>query len=181
MSFGRMNVDYGPIALPVGAVREAKADTPRSGDLEADASKLQAMLSKVGSREKASEFSPDYPTTSSDGRGKPDEIPSELELGLELERLWVGNGNGGIREVRLRLTDALVPNTWVRIYNNGGELQIELSAALDGTRQWLDRSAMKLAEDIGSRLQCAVRITVQGAQGAESTSAAFRWEGSPFS
>jgi hypothetical protein len=181
MSFTRWNVDYGPISLPVGAVREAKADVPREVGLEADADRLQNMLSGARLGTRTPQFDRDASMLDNDGGAKPDEVLNELELGLELERLWGCNGNGGIREVRLRLADALIPHTWVRIYSSGGELQIELSAALDGTRQWLDRSAMKLAEDIGSRLQCPVRITVQCANGMEATCAAYQWEGGPLS
>jgi hypothetical protein len=179
MSFGRGNVDYGPIALPVGAIQEAKASAPRAGDLEADASRLQNILSNVNGKRGAPEFDRDSPMMGGDGRGKSEEIPNEMALGLELERLWICNGSGGIREVRLRLADTLIPDTWVHIYKHGGELQIELSAALDGTRQWLGRSSTKLADDIGSRLQCPVRVTVHGANGTEATCAAFMWEGSP--
>lgn len=179
MSFGRGNVDYGPIALPVGAIQEAKASTPRAGDLEADANRLQNILSNANGKRETPGFNRDSPMMRGDSRAKSKEVLNEMELGLELERLWICNGSGGIREVRLRLADILIPDTWVHIYNHGGELQIELSAALDGTRQWLGRSSTKLAEDIGSRLQCPVRVTVHGANGAEATCAAFMWEGSP--
>lgn len=177
MSFGRETVDYGPIALPVGAIREANVVAPRSSSLEADANKLFNLLSKVGSERKTADFEHSGLMTSSDGRGKSDQIPDELELGPELERLWVCNGNGNIREVRLRLADTLIPSTWVRIFTHGGELQIELSAALDGTRQWLGQSSMKLAEDIGNRLQCPVRVIVRGVHGTEANFAVFPWEG----
>jgi hypothetical protein len=178
MSSGRWNVDYGPVSLPVGAMQEAKADAAREADLVADASRLQRMLSKAAIENSTPEFAPDESMHGEDGGARPTDAPSEWELGLELERLWVSNGNGGRREVRLRLADPLIPNTWVRIYNDGGELQIELRAGLEGTRQWLERSALKLAEDIGSRLRCPVRVTVLSASGANATVAAFEWEGS---
>ncbi len=180
MSFSRWRVDYGPVALPVGASMEAKADVPQGDELESAACRLHDMLSRAGSAGRTKHFERDQSQMDCDKENQSGETPDEQELGLEIERLWVCSGNGAVREVRLRLADALIPDTWVRIFDQYGELQIELTASRDGTRQWLDRSSPKLAEDIGSRLQCAVRVTVQRAHDADATYAAFQWEGSPI-
>nr|WP_314623065.1 hypothetical protein [uncultured Noviherbaspirillum sp.] len=179
MSFSRWKVDYGPVALPVGAGMEARVDVPQGDELESAACRLHDMLSRASSAGRTKHFERDPSQMNSDNESQSGEPPDEHDLGLEIERLWVCSGNGTVREVRLRLANMLIPDTWVRIFDQYGELHIELTASRDGTRQWLDRSSAKLAEDIGSRLQCAVRVIVQRAHDAEATCAVFHWEGSP--
>lgn len=177
MSLGRWNVDFGPVALPVGHSTEAKPGAPHEDGLESDARRLQEILSKASAPGRRKPVEQDASQTHGDDRNQPVNTPDEHELGLEIERLWVGNGNGTIREVRLRLAETLIPDTWVRIFDQHGELQVELKSSRDGTRQWLDRSSPTLAEDIGSRLQRPVRVTIQGAHGSQAVCAVFRWEG----
>jgi hypothetical protein len=99
------------------------------------------------------------------------------ELGQEIERLWVNNGAGGLREVRLKLAPGIIPGVWVRILTYAGELRIEISAALLGTRQWLDSAADRLACHLGQRLCQSVRIVVMDPAGVESASVANEWKG----
>ena len=177
MSSGRRNIDYGPIALPVGEIPDVKAWRPGCEQLQADSARLQGILSRLNmlsSTQGQSEgaLMPDQERDSSQA-GEPD----AFELGQELERLWVCDGQGGLREVRIRLAPGLVPGTWVRILRHGGELQVELSVASDRTRQWLACASDKLAEDLATRLRCAVRVVVTDATGMASASAACDWQG----
>lgn len=177
MSSGRRNIDYGPIALPVGEVPEVRARSPSCEQLQADSARLQDILShlKMPSRTQGQSNGAVMLDHESD-RGQAGELDA-FELGQELERLWVCNGEGGRREVRIRLAPGLIPGTWVRILSHGGELQVELSVASDGTRHWLGCASDKLAEDLATRLRCAVRVTVTDATGTESACAAFEWNG----
>jgi hypothetical protein len=177
MSSGRRNIDYGPIALPVGELPEVKALAPNCEQLQADSARLQDILSrlKMPSRTHGQPEGAVTPDHESD-RDQLGEL-NAFELGQELERLWVCNGAGGRREVRIRLAPALIPGTWVRILSHGGVLQVELSVASDGTRHWLDSAADKLAEDLATRLRCAVRVIITDATGAESACVAFEWKG----
>ena len=177
MSLGRWNVDYGPVALPVGPITEAKAGAPHEDGLDSDARRLQDILSKASAPGKRKPVEQDTSQMHGDDRNQLGNTPDEHELGLEIERLWVCNGNGTVREVRLRLGETFIPDTWVRIFDQHGELQVELTSSRDGTRQWLDRSSLTLAEDIGSRLQRPVRVTIHGAPGSQAVCAVFRWEG----
>lgn len=177
MSSGRRFVDYGPIALAVGAVEEARNQPLPADHLERDSNRFHSILSQACSNRKSPEQDRAFSLEGSDHDRNADSMAKEQELALELERLWTCNGSDGVREVRLRLADAFIPNTWVRIYNLHGELQVELTAVLEGTRQWLDRCASGLAADIGGRLQCSVSVVVQNAHGPEATRAQFNWEG----
>lgn len=177
MSSGRRNIDYGPIALPVGEVPEVKARSPSREQLQADSARLQGILSRLKMPSRTQEQSKGAVMLDHESdTGQPGE-PDAFELGQELERLWVCNGQGGLREVRIRLAPGLIPGTWVRILSHGGELQVELSVASDRTRQWLDCASDKLAEDLATRLRCAVRVLVTDATGAESACAAYEWKG----
>lgn len=177
MSSGRRNIDYGPFALPVGEVPEVKVRPPSREQLQADSARLQGILSRLKMPSRTQEQSDGAVMLDHESdRGQPGE-PDVFELGQELERLWVCNGQGGLREVRIRLAPGLIPGTWVRILSHGGELQVELSVASDRTRQWLDCASDKLAEDLATRLRCAVRVVVTDATGAESACAAYEWKG----
>lgn len=177
MNSGRRNIDFGPVALPVGEVTEVKAWASSCEQLQADSARLQAVLSRLKMPSDPQEQSecammPDHKGDS----GQPGALDA-FDIGQELERLWVSNGERGRREVRIRLAPAIIPGTWVRILTHGGELQVELGVASKGTRQWLCCASDMLAEDLAARLRCAVRVIVTDAAGTEAGHAACAWNG----
>ncbi len=177
MTSGRKNIDYGPMALPVGEVSEARTARPSRDQLQTDSARLQLILARSAAPAEAPMHALDELVLENETDSRQFEELSDFELGQELERLWVCNGAGGLREVRLRLAPQLIPGTWVRILSHGGELRVELSAASDQTRNWLDRASEKLANELATRLRCAVCIVIKNAAGVESACAAFEWKG----
>ncbi|WP_283440600.1 hypothetical protein [Noviherbaspirillum suwonense] len=176
MSSARSRVDYGPIALAVGPVQEASVNQESSSHIGRDSIRLRSLLGRSDPKKNRPEFDCHSAMEAADCDGTFEGMPDETALMLELQQLWTSNGKEGVREVRLRLPEAILPQTWVRIYENIGALQIELTPALEGTRQWLDRCASRLAEEIADRLQRSVSVSIRNANGLEISRAQFQWE-----
>ena len=94
------------------------------------------------------------------------------EIGAELERLWVNSGVSGVREVRMKMSESLLPGTSVRIYEAAGLLQVELSVAAGATRQWLAAMLPLFTQDLGERLKRPVRATLLAASGSDEGASA---------
>jgi hypothetical protein len=84
----------------------------------------------------------------------------EERLSDEIESLWVNDGARGAREVRVKLSEAVLPGVWVSIRMHGGELLVELRCANEGTRDWLGASASRLALGLCDRLHQSIRVVV---------------------
>jgi hypothetical protein len=180
MSSMRQHIDYGPLSLPVGEVLETRTAIPADERFRSDVARLQSILSNstlmasdtgqpdrgwLAGQNDAAHSGPEYDVA---------------ELGQEIEQLWVNNGAGGLREVRIKLAPGILPGAWVRILVSAGELRVEISAALAGTRQWLDSAADRLAHDLSQRLSQSVRIVVMNGAGVESASVAIEWKGERY-
>lgn len=126
MSSARSRVDYGPIALAVGPVQEASVNQESSSHIGRDSIRLRSLLGRSDPKKNRPEFDCHSAMEAADCDGTFEGMPDETALMLELQQLWTSNGKEGVREVRLRLPEAILPQTWVRIYENIGALQIEL-------------------------------------------------------
>jgi Type III secretion protein (HpaP) len=157
-------IDFGPAALPVGAPAVQPHCLQADKERLNDALRLRAVLdvSRDMSHALYQDAAQAAPMPLPDGSQAQLPEDDSDRLGEEIERIWVNDGAHGLREVRIRLADAILPGTWIRISNQAGELLIEISAAHEGTRHWLGRVAPQLADDLCQRLRQSVRISVDG-------------------
>jgi hypothetical protein len=148
------------MALPVGD-RAAIADA-QTGYVarEEDALRLRSILS-LGASLARSLHEDATRSASTPGETFRDwSEGAEQWLGEEIERLWVHDGAHGAREVRLKLSETVIPGTWLRITEHAGDLLVELSSVSDGTCHWLCKAASRLAVDVSERLRRSVRVVV---------------------
>jgi hypothetical protein len=172
-----MEVDFGSMHLTVGE-DHAPSDGSARVD-EADpliVSRFRSLLN-------------DRPPQAAPEAGADEELPSPFALlsaadaiahatpskvAGALEQMWVGNGASGIREVRMRMHEQVLPGTWVRLYETEGFLQIDLTASTEAVRRWLGAALPALVQDLGARLKRPLRVSVlmpQAENGAAAASA----------
>ncbi|MDB5798425.1 MAG: hypothetical protein JWP36_2327 [Paucimonas sp.] len=173
MSAGRSKVDLGLVAMQVGEGRAPQAQPERIDARVDDVARLAALLERPRSpgqqgqsREHAAAMQTIVPVdagTASLAR----------QLGELIGRLWVGNGSRSEREVRARLDDAILPETWLRMVEVGGRLQIELSTGRADVHEWLRTNIGRLAEEIGQRLKRPLRVLAVGSDAM--TRASLDW------
>ena len=88
--------------------------------------------------------------------------PGELTQGLRqaAERLLVGDGSSGRREVRIELKDEVLPGVTVCVYEDQGLLVAAFVCASEPSREKLCVCARALAGELASSLNRAVRVCV---------------------
>jgi hypothetical protein len=158
MATGPRQVDYGPMALPVGDMPTGSAGIDAA--LQSDALRLRSLLALDAG---AAQYAHDDATRSSSTPEDADDWQEGADasrLGDEIERLWFNDGARGAREVRVKLSEAVLPGVWISIRMHAGELLVELRCANEGTRNWLGASASRLAADLRDRLHQSIRVVV---------------------
>jgi hypothetical protein len=88
--------------------------------------------------------------------------PGELTQGLRqaAERLLVGDGSSGRREVRVELKDEVLPGVTVCVYEDQGLLVAAFVCASEPSREKLCACAAALAGELASSLNRAVLVRV---------------------
>ena len=88
--------------------------------------------------------------------------PGELSQGLRqaAERLLVGDGSSGRREVRIELKDEVLPGVTVCVYEEQGLLVAAFVCASEPSREKLCACARALAGELASSLSRAVLVSV---------------------
>lgn len=164
----RREIDLGPIVLPAGAGTAGEGPGPREAGAE-DVARFEALM-REGARGGLQGL----------GDGPWAERPGQdATLAGELERLWVGDGAAGRREVRMALRDDVLPSTSVRLYESGGALQVELFIASAAVAQWMAARAELVARDLGMRLGREVCVAVGGGEAAGELARATWFPGRP--
>lgn len=169
MSEKPRQVDLGPMYLPLGEERPRTPDTVRkpvpSGRRE-DVERFRALMQRgvSGPLDAASGVAP----LSLLARREDREPPAHAELrqdegGLAaaMERLWVGEGLHGEREIRIGLRNSIVPDTAVRMRLVHSRLQLELSCVQAPVAHRMAGRLDELARDLGARLGRAVVASVE--------------------
>jgi hypothetical protein len=173
MSKKRVNVDTGTMHLPAGEdkldgggeVKVPKAD-PLQVDRFRDALDGRRAPHDAGFAEEGLE-SPFALL----GGSEPLRQAESSEVASAIERLWIGNGASGVREVRVKLGSSMLPGTSVRLYEAGGRLHVDLTADSDEVGRWLRSRLPALGRDISERLQRDVRVAVADSAGSAETGA----------
>jgi len=88
--------------------------------------------------------------------------PGELSQGLRqaAERLLVGDGSSGRREVRIELKDEVLPGVTVCVYEDQGLLVAAFVCASEPSREKLCACAAALAGELAGSLNRAVLVRV---------------------
>ena len=88
--------------------------------------------------------------------------PGELSQGLRqaAERLLVGDGSSGHREVRIELKDEVLPGVTVCVYEDQGLLVAAFICASEPSREKLCACASALAGELAASLNRAVLVRV---------------------
>ncbi len=162
MSKKRIHVDTGTIHLPVG---EDNLGGGEEGKVpEADSFLIHRFRDALDGRRppRTAEFAEEELESPFALLGAPEPVrqAETSEIGSAIERLWVGDGTSGVREVRVKLGNAMLPDTSVRIYEAAGRLCVELTVESDEVGRWLRFRLPALGRDIGERLRRAVRVAV---------------------
>jgi hypothetical protein len=88
--------------------------------------------------------------------------PGALSQGLRqaAERLLVGDGSSGRREVRIELKDEVLPGVTVCVYEDQGLLVADFVCASEPSREKLCACAQALAGELAGSLNRAVLVRV---------------------
>lgn len=174
-----MSVDYGPLTLTVGEDRPATGWTPerRPAD-DAEAALMRAAVR--GCRRRTSGEDDERGRLTSPfallAEGEEPKQATAGEVGGEIERLWVADPSGGVREVRARIAPHLMARTSLHMSVREGRLQVDLHVGCEKTRRWIAFSLPALGRDLGARLQrdLLVQLFEAGSNDAQPTRL-FRW------
>lgn len=100
------------------------------------------------------------PASASTAGGAP--APGELSQGLRqaAERLLIGDGSSGRREVRIELKDEVLPGVTVCVYEDQGQLVAAFVCASEPSREKLCACAAALARELAGSLNRPVRVRV---------------------
>lgn len=169
MSDKPRQVDMGPMYLPLGEERR-HVPLPSSKALPAghreDVERFRELMQ--GSRERSGPPDAVAPLSLLSRRegGEPppaadDDEGSRCGLAAAMERLWVGEGLHGEREVRIGLRNTILPDTAVRMRLLQGRLHLELSCLEAPVARRLVDRLDALAQELGSRLDRAVVASVE--------------------
>lgn len=170
MSDKPRQVDMGPMYLPLGEERRhvplPKSKVLPTGRRE-DVERFRELMQK-GSLDRQGAPGAVAPLSLLSRRagGEPpaaadSEQDSRAGLAAAMERLWVGEGQHGEREVRIGLRNSILPDTAVRMRLLQGRLQLELSCLQAPIARRLADRLDALASELGSRLDRAVIASVE--------------------
>jgi hypothetical protein len=94
------------------------------------------------------------------------ETPAAAPAGLAralneaADRMLVGDGGSGRREVRLDLKAEVLPGVTLSVYEDEGRLVAAFACASEASRETLNRCAQSLAEELAQSLARAVLVRV---------------------
>jgi hypothetical protein len=94
------------------------------------------------------------------------ETPAAAPAGLAralneaADRMLVGDGGSGRREVRLDLKAEVLPGVTLSVYEEEGRLVAAFACASEASRETLNRCAQSLAEELAQSLARAVLVRV---------------------
>lgn len=99
---------------------------------------------------------------SADTAEAPAAAPAGLARALSeaADRMLVGDGGGGRREVRLDLKAEVLPGVTLSVYEEEGRLVAAFACASESSRETLNRCAQPLAEELAQSLARAVLVRV---------------------
>lgn len=172
MSEKPRQVDLGPLYLPLGEERQRSPvkvkKTLPSGRRE-DVERFRALMGDVAAQpaQGPHAMAPLSLLARREGDDPRREYASaEAErspsgLASAMERLWVGEGLHGEREVRIGLRNTILPDTAVRMRQVQGRLQLELSCLDARVSVRLASRLDALACELGSRLGRTVVASVE--------------------
>lgn len=166
MSDKPRQVDLGPMYLPLGKERPRDPPTaakPLAAGRREDVDRFRALMGGAW----AASANPPGLVAPVSLLARRDGSPPATDEGDRpgfidaMERLWVGEGLDGEREVRIGVRNPILPDTAVRMRLLEGRLQVDLDC-LDGRRaHYLAGQLDGLARELGSRLNRPVRATVE--------------------
>ena len=81
-------------------------------------------------------------------------------LGEAADRMLVGDGGSGRREVRLDLKDEVLPGVTLSVYEDAGRLVAAFVCASEASRETLTRCAQTLADELAQSLARPVLVRV---------------------
>ncbi|WP_144630589.1 hypothetical protein [Bordetella genomosp. 13] len=83
------------------------------------------------------------------------------DLACAADRLLVGDGSGGRREVRIALADDVLPGVTVSVFEDAGRVVAAFACASEASREKLCVNAAALAAELAASLRrpCLVRVT----------------------
>ena len=96
------------------------------------------------------------------GASQPEAAPSELaqHLAQAADRLLVGDGSAGRREVRIQLKDEVLPGVTVSVHEDEGRLVVAFVCASEVSRERLNACAQALADELARSLGRAALVRV---------------------
>lgn len=91
------------------------------------------------------------------------DVPSELALQLSdaADRLLVGDGGSGRREVRIDLKAEVLPGVAMSVYEEAASLVVEFSCEQESSRDTLNQCAQQLADELAGSLSRPTVIRVR--------------------
>lgn len=169
MSEKPRQVDLGPMYLPLGEERPRtpialQKNLPNGRREDVDRFRALMQRSAADPLDATAGVAPLSLLARRD-EGEPpagaDDDPSQGGLASAMERLWVGEGLHGEREVRIGLRNHILPDTAVRMRLLHGRLQLELSCLEAPVARRLAARLDGLARELGSRLGRGVVASVE--------------------
>lgn len=93
---------------------------------------------------------------------QPADAPSGLaeDLAQAAERLLVGDGSSGRREVRIDLKDDVLPGVTLAVYEEEGRLVAAFTCASEASRERLNACAQALADELAQSLGRPARVRI---------------------
>jgi len=82
------------------------------------------------------------------------------EVSVSVERLLIGDGSAGRREVRLDLADEVLPGVVVSVFEDEGRLVAAFICASEGSRERLSACAAGLASELAHALSRSVMVRI---------------------
>ena len=117
--------------------------------------------------------------TTSEAAGNAPVAPAPIDaqlyrrIGDVVERLMVGDGRSGNRQVRMDVKEDLLPGVTITVQELDGRLEVDFTCVRDEPRQRLAESAPDHAQMLATRLARDVLVRVQASDGADPTRVEF--------
>lgn len=162
------SMDLGLVAMALGEARQTPSQ-PESIDMRVDdVARLNALLSNPSTSLQGQHDSGQQAQTDSLLPANPEISSDDLtRVALAITRMWTGNGSQSLREVRAQLPDEVLPSTWLRLFEQGGVLQIEVTCGASEECQWLAQELNGLAARLGLRLKRPLLLRLFDALGRQ--------------
>ena len=170
MTERRIDLDIG-LARSMPDLGQQGAGTPRRDASDADRRAFEQALAQDGgaSSQETDDSSVETPkpfvfpgTIMPPGVPEPGAAPEGLAKALSeaADRMLVGDGGSGRREVRLDLKAEVLPGVTLSVYEEEGRLVAAFTCASEASRETLNRCAQSLADELAQSLARAVLVRV---------------------